>query len=111
MEQNTIILLLTYATVFCLVVYFRKYEWFLISILSLTCIIAVYLTRINISILFLLTFLFAVVENICVYYGMWKYTTQYAMPYVPIWIYLAWAVSIIFIVYVYPRVLHVKKYI
>jgi uncharacterized membrane protein YoaT (DUF817 family) len=99
MEQKTIILLALYATVFFFVIYFRKYEWFLISILSLTCIIAVYLTNINIPILLLLTLLFAVVENICVYYGMWKYNTQYAMPFVPVWIYLAWAVSIIFIVY------------
>jgi hypothetical protein len=99
MEQNTIFLLTLYAVAFFFIIFFRKSEWILICILGFTCIFALYLTNVNIKLLVPLTILFSIVENICVYYGMWKYNTKYNIPLVPVWIYLAWFASIIFIMY------------
>ena len=99
MEQNTILLLTLYAIAFFFIIFFRKREWILICILAFTCIIALYFTNVNITLLILLTILFTVVENICVYYGLWKYNTRNPIPFIPIWIYLAWFASIVLIMH------------
>ena len=103
MEQNTVILLVLYAIAFFFIIFFRKREWILIGILAFTCIAAIYLTNVNILLLIPLTILFSTIENICVYYTMLKYNTKYPMPFVPVWIYLAWFASIAFIMYVTER--------
>lgn len=109
MEQNTILLLTLYAIAFFFIIFFRKREWILIGILTFTSIAALYWTNVNIKLSILLTILFTVVENICVYYGLWKYNTRYPMPFIPIWIYLAWFASIVFIMHATQKTSYKNK--
>lgn len=98
MKNDTIGLLLLYLFTLFLILYFRKQEAIMIALLAIICIVAGLLFQINIVSLLVLTTLFVIVENICVYYNLWKYTTKYPMPYAAVWIYLCWFLAIIFII-------------
>ena len=96
--KEVLIFNLTYLIAFILLIYFRKSDTAITFILIITSIIILYRYKINLYWVIILTLLFTTVENICVYYGMWKYNSKYLFPYVPLWLYLAWMLSIIFIV-------------
>ena len=99
MQQDSIYLILLYVVTLFLIIYFRRDEWMILSVLSVALVSAILLYKINILAVFIITLLFAIVENICAYYGIWKYNNAKSlMPYVPLWVYFAWALSIIFII-------------
>lgn len=101
MTQEQLFLLLLYLFAFLLILYFRKNEWYILAILSVVFVIVLLLfsKKLNWKVVILLTLLFCIVENISVYYGLWTYNrTKYPLPYVPLWLYLAWCLSIILIV-------------
>lgn len=75
----------------------------LTATLFTTFVIVAMFYNVNLQLVFIFTLLFGLVENICVYYKLWKYNTKYPMPYVPPWIYIAWALSIMFILIVVKR--------
>jgi hypothetical protein len=98
MNNQDIILLLVYAIGFILVLYSRSNEWLVLCVLAtVAAIVIIMLPQTNWKRVILLTILFGTVENICVYYGLWKYNVKYPMPFVPLWLYIAWFLSIIFI--------------
>lgn len=100
MKQELLPFSLLYLIGFLLVLYCRKNELLVLGVLFMVFVIVAvfYSKRLNWTYVLLLTALFCAVENICVYYGLWTYNrTKYPMPYVPIWLYLAWCLSIIFI--------------
>lgn len=101
MKQDLLSLAFVYLIGFLLVLYFRKEEWYILAILLVVFVYVLYFffDKIKWHSVLLLTLLFCSVENICVYYGLWTYNrTKYPMPFVPVWLYLAWCLSIIFIV-------------
>jgi hypothetical protein len=98
MEYSTALFALLYLISFILLLYFRENEWNILVILLVLLLTVLYLYNdIDLKLILLFTVLFCTVENICVYYQLWKYNCKYPMPYVPLWLYLAWALSIIFI--------------
>lgn len=98
MNDTKVTISLVYCIAFILILTFRKDENVIFSILGITILIALSLQKLNYLHVMLLTCLFGIVENVCVYYGLWKYDTKKQMPYVPLWIYLAWMASIIYII-------------
>jgi len=102
MKLNNIAFFGLYLLALLLIIYFRKDENILFAILTVTVIGAIALHKVAVIPVIILTLLFAIVENICVYYGLWKYNKKYTkMPHAPLWIYLAWAAVIVFILKVY----------
>jgi hypothetical protein len=98
MKYDNIFFAILYLISFLLLLYFRENEWNILAILIILLFIVLYMySDINLTLVLLFTALFCTVENICVYYKLWKYNCKYPMPYVPLWLYLAWALSIIFI--------------
>ena len=87
-----------YLFAFILLIYFRYSDIAITTILIITSIIILYRYNIYLYWIIILTILFTTIENICVYYGLWKYNSKYLFPFVPIWLYFAWMLSIIFIV-------------
>ena len=105
MKLDTAIMLLTYLIGLILIIIFRRDEFAILAIVSTVFIIVLSLYEVRWPAVIILTIVFTTVENICVYYGLWNYNnTKYPMPYVPIWLYLAWLLSIIFIIIMYNKV-------
>lgn len=102
MKGNNIAFFGLYLAALLLIIYFRQDENIIFAILTVTVLGALALHKVAIIPVIILTLLFAIVENVCVYYGLWKYSKRYTkMPYVPLWLYLAWAAAIIFILKLY----------
>ena len=102
MKPNNIAFFGLYLIALLLIIYFRKEENIIFAILTVTMIGALALHKVAIIPVIILTILFCIVENICVSYGLWNYNKKYTkMPYVPLWLYLAWAASIVFILKLY----------
>lgn len=100
MDTKTIFFMLLYMISFILIIYIRKNEWHILTVLVITFIIVMIIyPKINLKMPIIMTLLFGIVENICVHYGIWKYqNVNYPLPYIPTWVYFAWFLSIIFIV-------------
>ena len=97
-KEDLLWFIFLYMIAFIFILYFRKSEWNILFIICSLLLIVLYLYRdIRVKLVILLTILFGIVENICVYYKLWKYNAKYLVPYVPLWLYGAWALSIIFI--------------
>ena len=101
MKTSNIKFLLLYFLAFLIIISYRKDEIIIFSVLLATIIIALSQYNVRMIPVILLTVLFTIVENISVHYGLWKYNTKNPMPYVPVWLYLAWMASIIFIIKLY----------
>jgi hypothetical protein len=98
MKTDSITLILLYAVTLVLVLLFRNDDIKLILVLGFASIIASILFEFNMALVVIATICFIVIENLCVYYGLWKYNTKLPAPFAPIWIYFAWYMSIIFII-------------
>lgn len=103
MNNAKILLSLLYCIAFILILVFRKDETAIVSILVITIATVLSLQKLNYFHVIVLTILFGVVENVCVSYGLWKYNTKNPMPLVPVWIYLAWMASIMYIIVITRR--------
>ena len=105
MKLDTAIILLTYLIGLVLIIIFRKDEFAILAILSTVLLIVFCLYKTHWTAVIILTIVFTLVENLCVYYGLWQYNnTKYPMPYVPLWLYLAWLLSIIFIIKIHDKI-------
>jgi DMSO reductase anchor subunit len=91
------VLILLYAVSLALIIVFRNDETKIMLTLGLASIIATASFDLNIAPIIIMTILFFAVENICVYYGLWKYNTKRPMPFTPAWLFFAWYLAIIFI--------------
>jgi uncharacterized membrane protein YoaT (DUF817 family) len=98
MKPDSLYLLLLYLSALVLIIYFRRDEWMMLAVLATAFLIAVTLYKVNVLAVLIIAVFFFTVENICAYYGLWKYNnTKFPMPYVPVWVYFAWALSVVFI--------------
>jgi hypothetical protein len=100
MSQKELLFIFLYLIVFIIVILVRKNEWHILFVLFITLLVVIMMfPEIKWKIPIIMTIIFCTIENICVYYGLWKYQNfTYGAPYVPIWLYLAWLLSILFIV-------------
>ncbi len=77
----------------------------ILGVLSTAFVLALLLFKVNVLVVLVLATFFVIIENICVSYGLWKYnnTKKYKafipyVPNIPIWLYFAWALSIVFVI-------------
>jgi hypothetical protein len=103
MRTDSIYLILLYLTTLLLILYFRQNDWIILAVLFIAFVIAIILFKPNVLVVMILATLFSIIEIICVHYKLWSYnrTKKYIAPFVPnvpMWLYFAWALSIIFII-------------
>jgi hypothetical protein len=95
MKIKTINLILIYIITLILILLNRKNEYNVFIILLLSFILTIYLYKVNILLVLFLGILFCIVEIICIKYKLWKY--NFTNNIIPIWLILAWSMSVIFI--------------
>lgn len=95
MKIKTINLILIYIITLILILLNRTNEYNVFIILLLSFILTIYLYKVNILLVLLFGILFCIVEVICVNYKLWKY--NFTNNIIPIWLILAWTMSVIFI--------------
>jgi hypothetical protein len=95
MKYDTIYLLLLYILTLILILNFKENEYNILIILLLSLFVLILKYKINILLVITLAFLFCIVEYICVKYNIWFY--NYTNNTLPIWLFFAWILAIIFI--------------